>query len=179
MALLVLQVPVRTEERIGRFYGARAVRRSGTALSAAPPGCAEPKAPKGFRPRRDLVDSPRSGCYRPALAGRTIVKGARNGMSTLGMKHECFSCGSRFYDLGKPEAICPKCGANQKDAKRAETPSESAAKRKRREEVARPVEHPEEEITPQGGDDEFPDDEIEAPEGVEEEEAEEPEDDEE
>ena len=101
-------------------------------------------------------------------------------MSSLGMKHECFSCGARFYDLGKPEAICPKCGANQKDAKRSEAASESAAaKRKRREETVKIVDQPEEDLTPQGGDDEFADDEIETPEGVEEVEEEEPEDDEE
>jgi hypothetical protein len=38
-------------------------------------------------------------------------------MPDLGKKYECFNCGTKFYNLGKPEAICPKCGANQKDAK--------------------------------------------------------------
>jgi hypothetical protein len=38
-------------------------------------------------------------------------------MPDLGKKYECFKCGTKFYNLGKPEAICPKCGANQKDAK--------------------------------------------------------------
>lgn len=101
-------------------------------------------------------------------------------MSTLGTKHECFSCGARFYDLGKPEAICPKCGANQKDAKRSEAQQESAAaKRKRREEAPRLIDQPEDDLVPAGGgDDEFADDEIETPEGVEVDE-EEPEDDEE
>jgi uncharacterized protein (TIGR02300 family) len=28
----------------------------------------------------------------------------------LGLKHECDECGARFYDLGRPEAACPKCG---------------------------------------------------------------------
>ena len=28
----------------------------------------------------------------------------------LGQKHECSECGARFYDLGREEAICPKCG---------------------------------------------------------------------
>jgi hypothetical protein len=100
-------------------------------------------------------------------------------MSTLGMKYECFSCGARFYDLGKPEAICPKCGANQKDAKRTESASEAAAaKRKRRDDVARLVDQPEEEVATPAAEDEFvADDEIEVPEGVEVEE-EEPEDDE-
>jgi uncharacterized protein (TIGR02300 family) len=34
----------------------------------------------------------------------------------LGNKHVCFKCGSKFYDLRKPEAVCPKCGADQKDS---------------------------------------------------------------
>ena len=34
----------------------------------------------------------------------------------LGTKYDCYNCGTKFYDLGKPEPICPKCGANQKDA---------------------------------------------------------------
>jgi uncharacterized protein (TIGR02300 family) len=34
----------------------------------------------------------------------------------LGNKHICFSCNSKFYDLGRAEIVCPKCGANQIDA---------------------------------------------------------------
>lgn len=37
-------------------------------------------------------------------------------MSNLGKKWNCFSCGAKFYDLGKPDPSCPKCGANQKNA---------------------------------------------------------------
>jgi hypothetical protein len=33
--------------------------------------------------------------------------------SKLGNKWECFSCGAKFYDLNKPEPLCPKCEANQ------------------------------------------------------------------
>lgn len=92
-------------------------------------------------------------------------------MPNLGTKYECFSCGALFYDLGKPEAICPKCNANQKDAKRSEAQGESAAvKRKRREEVAaRVIDVPDDEPAVVA-DEEFHDDEIETPEGVEEEE---------
>jgi Protein of unknown function (FYDLN_acid) len=42
----------------------------------------------------------------------------------LGTKFGCFSCGTKFYDLGKREAICPKCCANQKDSVRAEAPAQ-------------------------------------------------------
>ncbi|HEU4952301.1 MAG TPA: TIGR02300 family protein [Holophagaceae bacterium] len=34
----------------------------------------------------------------------------------LGKKYICFNCGTKFYDFKKPEAVCPKCNANQKSA---------------------------------------------------------------
>ncbi|MBP9145215.1 MAG: FYDLN acid domain-containing protein [Thermoanaerobaculia bacterium] len=91
-------------------------------------------------------------------------------MADLGTKHECYNCGAKFYDMGRPAPICPKCAANQKDAKRPELAAESsAAKRKRREDVPKPVPEADDDlvVTP---DDDIPDDEIEAPEGVVEEE---------
>ncbi len=31
----------------------------------------------------------------------------------LGSKRVCVACGTRFYDLAKSPAICPKCGTEQ------------------------------------------------------------------
>ena len=31
----------------------------------------------------------------------------------LGLKRVCVSCATRFYDLGKKPAVCPKCGTEQ------------------------------------------------------------------
>jgi uncharacterized protein (TIGR02300 family) len=31
----------------------------------------------------------------------------------LGTKRVCVSCGTRFYDLTKQPAVCPKCGTEQ------------------------------------------------------------------
>lgn len=36
--------------------------------------------------------------------------------ANLGTKHSCFKCGAKFYDLKKSQVVCPKCGANQRDA---------------------------------------------------------------
>ena len=36
----------------------------------------------------------------------------------LGKKHLCYQCGCKFYDLKKPQPICPKCGVNQSEAPR-------------------------------------------------------------
>lgn len=78
----------------------------------------------------------------------------------LGTKFECFSCGTKFYDLGKAEAICPKCGANQKDAAHSESPASSQATRRRRKaevipkaidvDEVEPIEDIDEEIVPEG-----------------------------
>jgi uncharacterized protein (TIGR02300 family) len=57
----------------------------------------------------------------------------------LGTKHNCYSCGTKFYDLGKSEPICPKCGANQKDAAQSESPALSAASRRRRKSESKPI----------------------------------------
>src|SRR5262252_1731458 len=43
-------------------------------------------------------------------------------MPDLGKKFTCYNCGTKFYNLGKPEAICPKCGSNQKNAKADDAP---------------------------------------------------------
>jgi hypothetical protein len=64
-------------------------------------------------------------------------------MPELGRKYTCYSCHTKFYDLGKPEPLCPKCGADQRDAD--EAPVYTAPRR-----GARVVEEPveEEEFTP-------------------------------
>jgi hypothetical protein len=40
-------------------------------------------------------------------------------MPELGKKYTCYSCHTKFYDLGKPQPVCPKCGADQRDAEEA------------------------------------------------------------
>ncbi|HEX2835080.1 MAG TPA: FYDLN acid domain-containing protein [Thermoanaerobaculia bacterium] len=40
-------------------------------------------------------------------------------MPELGRKYTCYSCHTKFYDLGKPVPLCPKCGADQRDADEA------------------------------------------------------------
>ncbi len=47
----------------------------------------------------------------------------------LGTKHTCFKCGTKFYDMKKPEPICPKCGADQRQSP-ASKPSPAAERRR-------------------------------------------------
>ena len=56
----------------------------------------------------------------------------------LGNKYDCYSCGTKFYDLGKAEPICPKCAANQKDASQNESTA-APSKRKRKVDTAKVV----------------------------------------
>lgn len=44
-----------------------------------------------------------------------------------GTRYECFNCSTKFYDLGKPDPLCPKCGANQNDAAPSESQVASSA----------------------------------------------------
>jgi hypothetical protein len=36
-------------------------------------------------------------------------------MSKFGRKFTCWKCSTKFYDLNKPKALCPKCGADPED----------------------------------------------------------------
>jgi hypothetical protein len=59
-------------------------------------------------------------------------------MPELGRKYTCYSCHTKFYDLGKPVPLCPKCGADQRDAD--EAPVYTAPRRGRVAVVEEPVE---------------------------------------
>ena len=34
----------------------------------------------------------------------------------LGNRYACYECGTKFYDLNRPTALCPECNADQVDA---------------------------------------------------------------
>ncbi len=48
----------------------------------------------------------------------------------LGVKHACFKCGTKFYDLKKPDPICPKCATDQREgpAHKAPPPAEKRSR---------------------------------------------------
>jgi uncharacterized protein (TIGR02300 family) len=52
----------------------------------------------------------------------------------LGLKRVCVSCGTRFYDLARAPAVCPKCGteqpAEQPKLKRAPAPVDDRLKKR-------------------------------------------------
>ncbi len=50
----------------------------------------------------------------------------------LGTKHECPSCATKYYDLGKADAPCPKCGSSQEGDEAEQTPAKSSKKKKKK-----------------------------------------------
>jgi uncharacterized protein (TIGR02300 family) len=67
----------------------------------------------------------------------------------LGSKFTCFNCGTRFYDLHKPEPVCPKCGADQREATKV-----SAIGERRRSRAAEPATPEPEEVEKDAASDE-------------------------
>src|SRR5271167_3746474 len=54
--------------------------------------------------------------WPPARAGgarQIATRGHRMTKPELGTKRVCVACNTRFYDLGKTPAVCPKCGTEQ------------------------------------------------------------------
>jgi uncharacterized protein (TIGR02300 family) len=33
-----------------------------------------------------------------------------------GNRYVCFSCGCKYYDLNRPESLCPRCGSDPREA---------------------------------------------------------------
>jgi hypothetical protein len=54
-------------------------------------------------------------------------KGVRVGKPDLGKKHDCTECSTRFYDLNKDPAVCPKCGTKVASPTKARASAKPAA----------------------------------------------------
>jgi uncharacterized protein (TIGR02300 family) len=78
----------------------------------------------------------------------------------LGSKHVCFKCGAKFYDLKKPDPVCPKCGADQREA--SAKPEGRRSRLSAVPKIVEPIEPVEKEET----DEEIEDEEIEEEEDV-------------
>ena len=49
----------------------------------------------------------------------------------LGTRWTCYSCAGHFYDLNKPDPICPRCEADQRESPEVEKPKRKKAARKK------------------------------------------------
>ena len=90
----------------------------------------------------------------------------------LGTKYICFKCSTKFYDMKKPDPLCPKCGTDQRESPALKPPSEG--RRGRLSSIPKVIEPIEPEEPAQSEEEEedlesFTEDEEAAPEGDEEE----------
>ncbi|MGD0209626.1 MAG: FYDLN acid domain-containing protein [Desulfomonilia bacterium] len=53
-------------------------------------------------------------------------------MAELGTRYKCYKCGTKFYDLAKPQPICPSCGEDQNNEE-----TKRMLKRKRKRSLAK------------------------------------------
>lgn len=73
------------------------------------------RAPAPAKETKTTTSPPAAPARKRSGPPRTVAVTVGSGMgSKLGTKWGCYNCGSRFYDLNKPEPICPKCGADQR-----------------------------------------------------------------
>ncbi len=75
---------------------AAAKSKSAAGKAAGSAAAASPAPAKRSKPRKPVVPT---GPRHPKL----------------GFRWSCYGCGAKFYDLGKEEPLCPKCGADQRD----------------------------------------------------------------
>ena len=76
----------------------------------------------------------------------------------LGVRYTCFECGAKFYDLNRPEPMCPACNADQREDPNPDPIEEmlrSLSKRRRRkkkpvEEAPAPKPEPAKEASAEG-----------------------------
>ncbi len=64
----------------------------------------------------------------------------------LGQRWVCYECDARFYDLNRPEPLCPKCKADQRKSPVFEKPKRRRGKKAAREAPSPPVEVVEEPV---------------------------------
>lgn len=78
-----------------------------------------------------MTRAKKSKATRKSAHGETSRKkrepAADDRKAKLGTKYLCFSCKSKFYDLNKPEPLCPKCGADQRRKPKETTSGGSSA----------------------------------------------------
>jgi uncharacterized protein (TIGR02300 family) len=91
---------------------------------AAPAPAAPAPRPASPTPRpasptpRPASPAPRARSGSAKAAAKQPTGGDVRGR--LGAKWVCFKCSAKFYDLNRPEPLCPKCGANQNERPKRE-----------------------------------------------------------
>lgn len=121
--------------------GKTAAKKSTPAAKAAAKPPARPPSRKST-PTVSRKRSQRSSRKRGSASSASALLPSPHNLapdSKLGTKYECFSCGAKFYDLKRAEALCPRCGEDQ-----AKAPKRPKARRV----PLPPVEEAEPEVAP-------------------------------
>jgi hypothetical protein len=117
---------------------APAKRVPGPAAPARPKAKDARDARKAAKPARKQAQAPGRKPAAPAARG-AVRPAAGDPKARLGAKHVCFKCGAKFYDLNKPEPICPKCGTDQRTRPKIEPKLKQVAGAGQRRQVTRPM----------------------------------------
>ena len=108
----------RAEKAATKKASAKKAAAKKTAAKKADAKKASTKKASSKKAGGDKKKKKKKKAARPKVELRAGARRPDSGSSPLGTKWECFSCGAKFYDLNKEEAVCPKCDANQADRPR-------------------------------------------------------------
>jgi rubrerythrin len=76
---------------------------------------APPKpAPKAVAAQPAKPAKPGAKARKKAAPAHRAEPASREAKPGLGFKWVCFQCNAKFYDLEKPDPVCPRCGADQR-----------------------------------------------------------------
>lgn len=106
-------------------------KKGPSALDKKRPAKKEPGAPKKELPKKaapapaekehHAKEEPAAIEKKPAkqvaspVPARELPAKKEIAPGVLGTRFKCYKCGTKFYDLGKEQPICPSCGVNQGD----------------------------------------------------------------
>lgn len=107
-------------------------------VAAKSAGAPKPAAPAKAAAKEKTTPAPTQTTPRAAAKsakakpGRAVVvKAGTPVASKLGTKWSCFRCSAKFYDLNKPEPLCPKCGADQRQRPKVAPPPPPAPEKRK------------------------------------------------
>lgn len=102
--------------------GSRRAATKAKQRAAAP--APEPKKSARRSGRRRSSKRSQSASLAPATGGLPT------GKPGLGHKWVCYSCGAKFYDLGRSEPVCPRCSTDQHTRPKSTTEAPAPAPRR-------------------------------------------------
>ncbi len=93
------------------------------------------------KPAKKELPAPakKGGRGEAGRAGGRGLAASGDAKAKLGVKHACFKCGAKFYDLNKPEPLCPKCGADQRQRPKVDPKAKPTPTPGQRRPVTRPM----------------------------------------